>query len=262
MIDYTPPSEAQSDLDNLADFVNARIVNKSDPWVACFEDGGYGLSPDSEHRRGGVHMGPHILLNEHDTLGQQVHIDGVGHPGEEIPEDLLEDFQGPLSGVYYYTSHPGTQFGEAFPLADMYYDMWRGRTSPDDLCDTVTEALQRNERMFDEELASCKGKLPIVPAGTLYLFVKNQKMHRGVARGPAKFEGDMRAVLYVVFMRKSKLAKYLQDKMETAELAIGFTNGVCDRYSVVMWTQQLILGLQRAYLLRNLVGSFIFCLYF
>jgi len=58
------------------------------------------------------------------------------------------------------------------------------------------------------------------------VFPKNLKVHRGTARGSSKDPDDMRVVIYFTLCRQDQYHKYVNDKMETAELSPGFNKEI------------------------------------
>ena len=235
LLSFASKAEVIEFAQSITDEVNKRWQGKGTPWVFLLDDPGYVTNKKSEAGEN-KHLGIHVLMNRQAKRGQKPHIDGIGSPfEEEIPKNL-EDFQGPLSVAFFLTESKNTQFGENIKLANMFYEMLDGDKSPEDLCDEVTEVLQRNEEFFDAEF------VPTVPEGTCHVFPKNLKVHRGTARGSSTDLDDMRVVIYFTLCRQDQFQKYVNDKMETAELAPGFNDGKFGKGNLEIWAQQWLVA--------------------
>ena len=200
-------------------------------WVAVLHDPGY--EPDENS-----HMGSHVLINSFYRHHQEVHIDGVGHRAPLHPH--WSQSQVPMSAALFLSEHRGTQFGEVYPVADRFESMLDGDIKLDDFVKEVDEKLDANKTFLDLMLErNAVGKTRI---GTVYVFPKNFQFHRGLARGPNPKEP--RLVLYFTFVRASRLAEYEVDKMETAEITVGFANGKFGLAGAWMWVTQFYVALE------------------
>ena len=145
-----------------------------------------------------------------------------------------------MSAALFLSEHRGTQFGEVYPVADRFESMLDGDIKLDDFVKEVDEKLDANKTFLDLMLErNAVGKTRI---GTVYVFPKNFQFHRGLARGPNPKEP--RLVLYFTFVRASRPAEYEVDKMETAEITVGFANGKFGLAGAWMWVTQFYVALE------------------
>ena len=228
-------------------------------WVAILEDPGYSDGePEHKEYLGSANMGMHMLVTDEQekSKGQYTHIDSIGHTLEK-PDVHWSQFQGPMSASLIMSEgHRNTQFGEPYPLANKFYAMLDGEQPAEEFEGELDMRLIENTSYLD---AMNRTKLPVAPIGTVNIFPKNMFFHRGASCGEdvttvtkgkkskvfktKTIKEGMRQVVYFTLVRKSQAATYKEDKMETADLTVGFNSGRFTKLGLQAWVSQYLIAL-------------------
>lgn len=221
----------------ISEVVNRSIRGNKAEWILVREDPGYADTVSENPMYKNAHIGTHVVFNVSPVVSQNVHIDGIGLPFDDVSGDLCE-FEGPLSVAVMLSDHRPTQIGEMYAIANSFFAVLNGTMSVDNFCAEVNGVLCRNKIQLDQERPFVK---PVKP-GTFVVFPKNMAVHRGLARGKSNVKP--RAATYATFCRADKLDEYLHNKMETSELSPGFSQGFIDVDTCEMWFIQFLIALE------------------